>query len=717
MIKRSFLAIIGIVLFCWIGFVSYGLLHKENAQDFRSYFSTQDGVVWAIHHPEEVNWDEHGIQTLSLNQSIYSSVVPKIEEPASFIFGSKRVLFLIEKVHSWKKQEIKKLFQNGLFPFEMGKLNSFEYGALHGIFKGNQLLIYDGELNQPSDAIFSLDTKASFSKVILSPRVSKRKTSDMYIKSGRIYTYTKSQITAKHILTIDDRRIFAPFLSSNIDSYAFYEKNYLSEIDPVFAKSPFAGQMISNGVVFVGKDSATAAVFDYQEEYTPIDILNDKLQIETSNEDAASFKNLRFSRLLTKSKSDLYVAQSNGFAVVSTSKDLVDFLISEAELANTLSQDEQEINQIYGNLPRKVASRQVSRKGQKTISVYGNKMLETTCRLIDSVERKQSNDVKDYFVMNPGERVLDFVALPERGNVIAYTDKQKLIGYINGLKKWEKKCSQVVISMGLVEHGQSYVAVQFASEVQLFDKTGRLVFNMTNNPKTQPLAYTANNALGFVLANAKTSIQLLNDKGVLVKPFQVVGDIQQMEVTNGANNPLLGVRTNTMYYTIDLGKRKTLSKISIDSTYRIVNTGKELIPISIKNSSINLSIKGKATQFKTKSNVKLLGSYEWNKEVVFVLCRGKELYAYQQNGKILWEKSLPVQEITSMSIKLSKNGSPLICVLDAIDNELYLMNQLGQAFDQNNRHGETKAQVSAFGTNAYSITTFLGSYLIQYTKQ
>jgi hypothetical protein len=312
---------------------------------------------------------------------------------------------------------------------------------------------------------------------------------------------------------------------------------------------------------------------------------------------------------------------------------------------------------------------------------------------------------------------LDFVALPERGNVIAYTDKQKLIGYINGLKKWEKKCSQVVISMGLVEHGQSFVAVQFASEVQLFDKTGRLVFNMTNYPKAQPLAYTANNVLGFVLANAKTSIQLLNDKGALVKPFQVVGDIQQMEVTNGANKPMLGVRTSTMYYTIDLGNRKTLSKISIDSTYRIVNTGKELIPISIKNSSISLSIKGKATQFKTKSNVKLLGSYEWNKEVVFVLSRGKELYAYQQNGKILWEKSLPVQEITSMSIKLSKNGSPLICVLDAIDNELYLMNQLGQAFDQNNRHGETKAQVSAFGTNAYSITTFLGSYLIQYTKQ
>ncbi|MFZ9587401.1 MAG: hypothetical protein ACO29U_07350 [Crocinitomicaceae bacterium] len=153
MIKRSFLILIGIFLFCWIGFVSYGLLHKENAQDFRSYFSSKDGAIWAIHHPEEVNWDDHGIQTLSINQSIYSSIVPKMVEPSSFIFSTKRVLFLIEKTHSWKKKEIQSLFQNGLFPFEMGKLNSFEYGKLHGIYKGNQLLIYEGELPQATDLV------------------------------------------------------------------------------------------------------------------------------------------------------------------------------------------------------------------------------------------------------------------------------------------------------------------------------------------------------------------------------------------------------------------------------------------------------------------------------------------------------------------------------------------------------------------------------------
>lgn len=717
MIKRSFLILIGIFLFCWIGFVSYGLLHKENAQDFRSYFSSKDGAIWAIHHPEEVNWDDHGIQTLSINQSIYSSIVPKMIEPSSFIFSTKRVIFLIEKTHSWKKKEIQSLFQNGLFPFEMGKLNSFEYGKLHGIYKGNQLLIYEGELPQATDLVFDMDSKASFSKILLSNKPEKNKTSDMYIKSGRIYTYTKSQIHAKKVITIDDQSIFAPFIPASIDSYAFYEKNYLMEIDPIFAQSPFGDQMISNGVVFIGKDSELAAVFDYQDEYSPIDILNEKLQIGAGNEDASSYKNVRFSGLLTKSNTELFIAQSNGFAVISPSKDLVDFVISEAELANTLSQDEEQMNRFFGNLPSKVASRQISSKSQKTISIYGNKMIETTCRLIDVMEKKETNDIKDYFVMNPGERVIDFVAFPERGNVIAFTDKRKLIGFSNGLKKWGKTCVQDAISMGLIELGQSFVSVQFANEVQLYDKSGRLVFRMTNNPKTQPVAYYAKNSLEFALANAKTSIQLLNEKGTVIKPFQVSGDIRQLEVTNGAATPILGIRTSTTYYTIDLVKRKSISKMTIDSNYHIVNTGKELIPVSLKNNSMNLIYKGKASQFTTKSNVKLLGTYEWNKEPVFVLSRGKELYAYQSNGKILWEKSLPVQEISSMSIKQAKNGTPLLCVLDAIDNELYFMNPMGQAFDQNNRHGEAKVQVSPFGTNAYSITTFLGSYLIQYTKQ
>jgi hypothetical protein len=717
MINRFILAFFGVLALCWIGFVSYGLLHKENSADFRSYFDESDGIVWAIHHPEEINWNDQHIQTIQLNQSIYSSVVPRIQDATSLFFSAKRVLFLIEKRTSWDKQDIKNLFQQGLFPLELGKLNDFQYGKLHGIYKGNQLLIYEGELNQAKGFAFSCDVKASFSKIKLAKSKLDYVVSDSYVKHGKIYTYAKSYIGKNTIKEIDDQRIFAPFVPSNIDAYTFYEQGYLAHVDPIFARSPFSKKMISNGIVFITKDSVKAAIFDYQEEYSPIEILNEKLNLEEANENSAQYKHLQFSGFLTSEKTELYVAQSNGFAVVSASKELVDFVIAEAELANTLSQDEKRVNLIFGNLPKKVAFRSVSRSKQNSVSVYGKKLVETSCRFIDVVEQKENQKIKDYFVMNPGERVLLFVALPERGNVIAYTDKGKLVGYINGLKKWEKQCAQEVSALHLIDVGQSFAAVQMKNEVQLFDRTGRLVFRMSNLANVKPAAYFTKSKLEFAVANASNSIQLVSEKGAVVKPFQVVGAVKQMEVCSKSKKPTLGVLTESTYYTIDLEKRKTIGKYTVDSTYHLVNTGKEIMAVSIQNGALHLIKNGKSTQFQTKNNVQLLGTYLNNQELIYVLSRGKELYAYQSNGKILWEKSLQAQEITSMSISYAQNGSALLCILDAVENELYIFDQLGRASDQNERHGEGQVQVSPFGSSAYSITTFLGSYLIQYTKQ
>lgn len=720
--KRLLLAIFGLFILTWISFVSYDLLQKENTHDFRTYFHHSDGAIWAIHQPNEVNWDEHSIQTLSLNQALYSSISIRMNEPCSYIFSAKKVLFLLEKRSSWSKKEIQELFKNGLFPFELGKLNSFEYGKLHGIFKGNQLMIYDGELPDPNDHVFHLDTKASLSRVVLSKDHKAGRVSDMYLKKGRIYSYTKSAIGKNAINEIDDRRIFAHVVPSNIDSYSFYERSYLAKMDPVFAHSVFSKQMISNGVVIVTKDNRSAAIFDYQEDYSPIDILNEHLQVEGINEISAEYKHLRFAKLLeefedsSSQKPSLHIALMDGFAVVSSSKEFLDYVLSEAELSNTLSQDERKIAQVYGNLPKKVAFRQVSKSKQKAVSVYGKKMLETSCRIIDIVERKENQKIKDYFVMNPGVRVIDFAAFPERGNVIALTENHMLVGYINGLKKWEKPCPQEVLSMHLIDMGQSYVSVQFATETQLFDKTGRLVFRMNSQNDITPSAYFAKNKMEFVVANTDKSVQLLNDKGTVIKPFQVNGTIKQIAVTTQAKKPILGVLTSTMYYTIDLEKRKTLSKLSIDSTYTLINTGVDLIPTSVRNASLTMIKNGKPTQFSAKSNVKLLGSYLINKELTVIVSRGKELYAYQ-NEKIIWEKTISAQEISALSIQKSKNGTPILCVLDALENELFIFDQLGRASDQNERHGEIKVQVSSFGANAYSITTFLGSYLIQYTKQ
>jgi hypothetical protein len=57
-----------------------------------------------------------------------------------------------------------------------------------------------------------------------------------------------------------------------------------------------------------------------------------------------------------------------------------------------------------------------------------------------------------------------------------------------------------------------------------------------------------------------------------------------------------------------------------------------------------------------------------------------------------------------------------VVLLDGIENELYLLNELGELIDDSSKHGEQKIALSGFGTRGFSITTFLGNYLIQYNK-
>jgi hypothetical protein len=44
------------------------------------------------------------------------------------------------------------------------------------------------------------------------------------------------------------------------------------------------------------------------------------------------------------------------------------------------------------------------------------------------------------------------------------------------------------------------------------------------------------------------------------------------------------------------------------------------------------------------------------------------------------------------------------------------LNEQGSTIDEIKRHGEKDLQITDYGNNGISVTTFLGNYLIQYAK-
>ncbi|MEN9699484.1 MAG: hypothetical protein RLZZ301_682 [Bacteroidota bacterium] len=712
--QRVFLFLFGLLAISWISYVSFGLLSNENRQNFRSYFQEKDQKVWIIHQAAEFNWDQEGVQTTAFNQNLYNTVLRRMNEPVHLFFSAKRTLFLIEKKSNWTKYEVRQLLENGLFAFQLGQLKQFEYGKLHGQYNANQLLIYEGELGTAGTP-FEIDEKASFTTLTWKKDTGLHQV-DTYVKADMIYRYEKFKNKKQQLKKADDRAVFSDFIPSFINGYAFYEKSYFAQCDPSFQKSTWM-RCVKTGVVIIEKDSAKAAIFDFSENANPIQSLNESLRKSEDNEDFASFDGLYFSSFLETKPSTLYIGTVDGFAVVSSSSSLVDNVIAEASLGNTISQDEAFCKRLYANMPQKVSARWVNPTIKSTLTLLGKQVVITTYQKQNQLDDANLEKVREYFVMNPGQRVIDFAAFDERGNVIALTSENKLVGYQNGLRKWDKQLQTEVKRLYLVDGQQQLVCAQFAHEAQLYDRSGRLIYKLSQESSTDIQVFQSKGNVFFACQTDDQHIQIINNAGKNVKTISCNQHIQAQLAGLQGKKPQLSILTDAQVIFVELSTYKISAKQNADSTYHLSKSKSGLYAISVKNGKATVLKNGKSSNFSVPSAVQFVSSYSTAQTTMHLFKRGKELYAYTEEGVKNWELSLPAQEISMVSIESAKNGSTLLCFLDALDNQIYLLDDLGRKLDDTDREGEAKVQVSAFGGNAFSITSFLGSYLIQYTKQ
>jgi hypothetical protein len=177
------------------------------------------------------------------------------------------------------------------------------------------------------------------------------------------------------------------------------------------------------------------------------------------------------------------------------------------------------------------------------------------------------------------------------------------------------------------------------------------------------------------------------------------------------------VITNSMFYSVDLDKRKTLEKIGIDSTFSVLKGKNLLIAVSLTKEELNtIDIKGNKKASSIGNYTKICTAYQENEGPSIVLQNGNKIGVFDIQGKRKWVKKYNLNELTLFSTFQNKNGRRILTIFDGIENELYLCDSKGNIFDENSIHAEQKTIVSEFGKVGFSITTFLGNYLIQYNK-
>lgn len=709
--KQISLIIIGFIGLIWITYLSFDLLRVNTQPNYLSYFNKTDSRVVVIHDWRDINPNNDNIVLPPTNEAIVNSLASKASS-TSFYVSTSRPIIVIERNDPWNKQSVRALFRGGIYPFQSRGNSSFSFGKFNGRYANNKLILHSCEI-KPGKIELEVDRKATFSVVkFLAEGI---EVCDVFKKLNSTYFYRKTKAGQTNCKKHDDKKLFASVIPDKFTEYSFFDKYYLSLIDPVYKKSLFR-KWTQNGIVIIRNDNKSLAIFDFGESQNPIQNLNEFLDKKELNEDFATYQNVPFSSLLNRNlNTELFVAESDGYCLVSHDKSYLDEILTEIKMGHSLSQNEEMMGKIFANLPKKVAARIVDSSQSKTLSVIGSNFCETSFINAELPLNKETKKDRDYFSMNPGERVVDFAAFNERGNLIALTESNKIIGYINGIKKWERKLAGDVKLSGDISK-RKYVSVCNQKECLLFDRYGKIHFRFSSSSFVSPQAYSIKNKDELLAAISPNKFAILNNQGAAIKEFSCSGEIKEMSIQeNKKHEQRALVLTNTMLYAVDLAKRKTILKLTVDSIYHLTNFDSGIYAVSYSGGKINtIDSKGKKTNFSIGNYQNKYAFIESNQEIKILLNKPKSIALFDAVGKRKWNKHLILTEITEIKTHVCSNGKALIVILDNIENELYLLDSEGNSLDQTSKHGEKKVEISEFGSRGFSITTFLGDYLIQY---
>ena len=705
------LLVIGICVF-WITYVSVDIVSKQNAVNFTEYFNKEDGKIVVIHHSEEVNWQENNLQVLYENKQILESFQKKLPKGTSVYISEKRPILIIEKSENWKEDEVNQLFQAGILPYERLRRDQLSFGKYEGIVSNNQILLHKVNELELTGCPLKPDLKSSYSLIYWQNE--ELVYEDYYCRLDKNILFKRYRNKNGLKQKLDDKQKFSGIIPADFNRYSFYTKEEFELLDSKFKNTVLAG-IIEGGLVIIEKGNQKAVIFDFKENQNPVQSFNESLGLEEKNEDFGEFDSLSISFIIDSTGRKLYLAQFEEFGVLSYDKPYFDAILTEINLGTTLSMDSKKMELLFRDLPLQVSMRVVDSNRCLSKTHIGDQTIETVVTRKSIISSDNLKDVKDYFSLNPGEKILQFGCFDERGNAIVYTELGNLHGYSNGLKKWTQKLSEMPVSIELSDN-RKYLLINLSNEALVYQKNGSLLLRIPKSPTVSPKIITFKGVELAFTVNSNTFIEYqLNGK--ISKQIVLPQEITDISYFKDLKNDQIILLAENGYFSYDLKTKKQLKKSERNDTWSIIGSNENHCLVSLKGNSFTwFDPLMNQLHSMAMTNFKVHDIIRTNRGNALLVSNGNLVQAILMNGQLLWKQNFRVKEINKIVAGVNAKGNTIIGMLDGIQNELFVFDENGSNLIQNSIHAEDDIKITTFGSEGYSITTFLGTYLIQYNR-
>lgn len=692
MFGRVFLIVLSIISLVWLGYATYDRVSQGKQYNPEYLFGAEDGEVLILHNPEQKDLLLHQFGTANddINRLIGSINSNKVD----VIYISKKrgqILILAKEVIN--HESVDNLFiDKQSFKTENNKKLSF--GQLKGHFSKNAIYFssqsFDLNKNPWKNLHFDKNSDAS----IVSFHEKQSSVADVYIKENGVIEYKSTIKNAALGAKVNDKVVFSSVIPASVQSYKFYETDYLRSINPELSKSPM-NNWLKYGLVHLTINGQEAIVTDYIEGQEPIQVLYDFYKQESTNSETGYFEGNKLTNLLSDSKG-FYVYQLDDFVVISANRSVCESIIGDYKLGNTLAQNPQKSEEIYGLLPQKVNYRSVSKTEKQSSSVYENILLTTVVGgtlkdLPNDDNRPGENQTAQSFVV--GSPVKDILLIDEHSFFVTTQDNKVLFFDKTG-KKWEKTLDGSIVGnaeiIDIYANEKSQLLVAIGKKVHVLDVNGNepggFPIELDDQTCVQtPLFYRWKGNGFFILAVQNGKLVQYDNQGreLTVIRTQLNSIEQQPVVWVSANKPFIGIYDNIRFEMIQADTKKSFRVFPAKEANLIIKLPNEVKLFGLSNNQlVSYDQRGGITRYDKFINASLFNKVTNNGVSTIAIKDQQQLKLYNLQG-IQWTNlKLPFSDLSDVQVFNTTSGKTIIAGIDGLENKIYLWKTNGDLYSK-----------------------------------
>jgi hypothetical protein len=713
--------VLGFALLGWTGYAIYDMTNWKNSLDPADIFCSKDEKVLVIHKPNLYDWNQIEFPTLVENKNLIDPLLSNLPLNCKVYISKTRNLVLLENSIDWTEESLKKCLVSSKLRYTLGS-EAIKIEQFTGLKAKNKLLIYkyEEDVQGVEFSWSSLDQNATAS--IVSFGKSTADFVDIYSKNDNTVEFHTKNNKGVQGKIIDDISIFQSYVPAKASDYVFYENTYLKSIDPEYKKGPIHS-FVESGLVSFSFENQLIVLCQFQDGQNAVQNLNEFYKKEEDNSLFGKYNDLFISNKLKAGKANYFVRTIDNIAIFSPKEELLDVLLKEIELGKTWLYNEEDLNLFRKNLPKAVSFRSFSKFLNKSLSVLGDKIVETQVKF--KTEKLTLNTDLEYLSVSISGKIQDFESFSGKGNVVCLTEGGLIVGVENGVKTWKKEMGDKPIGefQVLKMKDKEYLVITGSKSFHIIDRYGKYLEGYPLNWHKSEFVCPGNAFVnkGQVFVGGITSsnnLVLFNSTGKLLK------EIKLKEMNGFINLDFFSVE-GKLHVSL-----RTLDKILIynlddEKIVKQVESSNSSILVDVANSSIMSCSKfGKLYQFKYPggdvepvsdiSSDVLITSQVIDSTVYTISLSGNQAFISRNGKELLFKKDLANSRINSGDIFKNSFKEIYFAVVDGMENGVYLYDEKGRMYVKGKIEGAKKVSLNQASSYSVVVTTVIDGYIVQY---